>query len=96
MTGLQAHVPAPILSAYKKRLVNLTRRMTKEVERETKKLFNSKKSDDYFDDQEDATKEAAEASGDVVIAYDESITSKAKKLMSLLNKKYTKIFKDSW
>ena len=94
MTGLQAHVPAPILSAYKKRLVNLTKRMTKEVERETKRLFNTKHSDDYFDAQKDDAKEAAETSSDVVIAYDESITSKTKRLMALLNKKYTKIFKD--
>ena len=94
MKGLQAHVPAKVISDYRNRLVNLTKRMTSDTEKQIKQLFNSRVSTKYFKKTDQQVNDAEKSSKDLVIAYDESIASTAKRLMSLLNKKYSKIFKE--
>ena len=94
MKGLPAHVPAKVISDYRHRLVNLTKRMTSDTEKQIKQLFNSRVATKYFKKTDQQVNDAEKSSKDLVIAYDESLASKAKRLMVLLNKKYSKIFKE--
>lgn len=62
-----------------KKLVNL---MTKETKKELMKLFKTEKSKEYFNKQKQNEK----------ITFDESISSQAKIVLGLLNKRFSKLF----
>lgn len=65
---------------YQRALLKLTREMTQEVTRRILSLFKTNNSKEFFKQQKKATMDA-------------SITSKSKKLMNELTKKFTQLFK---
>lgn len=64
---------------YKRELLKLTREMTSETQRRILNLFRTENSKDFFKQQREAT-------------MDESVTSKSKKLLNKLMKKFEKLF----
>lgn len=80
LKGTRLNYNASLQLRYVRALRTLTREMTTEVTKTIMALFKTKHSKEYFEIQQQA-------------AMDASITSKAKKLMNKLTRKYTQLFR---
>lgn len=74
---------ASLQDKYRRSIEELANQMTKETKNEIEKLFQSGVSEEFFQTQEK------------IIATDESISIKAKKLMNKLMAKFNKLFEDN-
>ena len=79
LKGTRLNYNASLQLRYQRKLRALTRLMTTEVKNSIIKLFKTRDSDKFFEQQKKAT-------------MDESITSRAKKLMKVLTKKFDQLF----
>lgn len=82
LSGAQLNYNVSDQIDYQKAILSLVRQMTDDVKKQIVKLFETDTSTNFFEQQKQAA------------AMDESITSKTKKLMAVLNDKFQKIFND--
>ncbi len=82
LRGQQLNYNVSLQKKYILELKKMIKKMVDETDKELKKLFNGEIADDFFDNQEDVSK----------VAMDASISSQARILTNYLMNKFTKLF----